>query len=77
MATAIYNENTQKYDNYESVDWIPENKAYYSPGSPWGGKFDFKSQPPKSIKAAQCQLNTDGDSSSWEITRIGNNNAFM
>lgn len=71
MATAVLSANTQKYDDFESVDLIPENKAFYSRGSPWGPKFDFDSYPSKSIKAATCQLNADRDTSSWEITRIG------
>ena len=72
MATAILSANTQKYDDFESVDLIPENRDMYSRGSPWGGnKFDFTSQAPKSIMASQCQVNVDADTSSWEITRIG------
>lgn len=72
MATAILSANTQKYDDFDSVDLIPENRDMYSRGSPWGGKkFDFTSQAPKSVMASQCQVSADTDTSSWEITRIG------
>jgi hypothetical protein len=69
-ATVIYSSNTLKYDNFESIDWIPENKDLYSNGAPWGSKFDFPSKKKKSILASTCHLNED-EIHQWELTRIG------
>lgn len=70
-ATVIHSMNTEKYDHFESVDWIPENKHLYPRGSPWGEKYEFPSSKKKYILASTCHIDQDIDGAQWEITRIG------
>lgn len=69
-ATVIHSPDTPSYDIFDSVDWIPENKDLYPPGSPWGPSYQFPASKKKSILASTCHLNEE-DNSQWEITRIG------
>lgn len=70
IATVIYSKNNEKYDNFESIDWVPENKKFYPKGSPWGAKYQYPESKKKSILASTCHLD-EGDGRQWEITRIG------
>jgi hypothetical protein len=70
MATAIHYKDTPSYDTFQAVDWIPENKKLYSPGSSWGKakNTDFKSKKPRSFMSSECNLKNE-DGSEWVITR--------
>ena len=70
MATAIYYKDSTLYDNFQAIDWIPENKNLYAPGSTWGksSNTDYKSRKPKSFMSEECSLHND-DGSTWAITR--------
>eukprot|EP00602_Paraphysomonas_sp_CaronLab_P007625 CAMPEP_0185022866 /NCGR_PEP_ID=MMETSP1103-20130426/5566_1 /TAXON_ID=36769 /ORGANISM="Paraphysomonas bandaiensis, Strain Caron Lab Isolate" /LENGTH=649 /DNA_ID=CAMNT_0027555137 /DNA_START=113 /DNA_END=2062 /DNA_ORIENTATION=- len=72
MATVIHSKDTPSYDDFESTDWVPENKGFYAKASPWGneGKYNFRSTPKKSMKASECHLYNE-DGSTWAVTRVG------
>lgn len=71
MATVIHYKDTLSYDTFQAVDWIPENKKFYSPGSSWGKaqNTDFKTKKPRSFMSAECSLR-QSDGSQWTITRF-------
>lgn len=69
-ATVIHSIDTPSYDNFNSIDWIPENKKLYPMGSPWGPTYEFPENKKKSILASTCHIDEE-DESQWEITRIG------
>lgn len=69
-ATIIHSKNNEYYDNFESVDWVPENKDLYPNGSPWGSKYQYPMSKKKTILAASCHLD-EGNGRYWDITRIG------
>jgi hypothetical protein len=78
-ATAIHSTSSEQYDNFQSTDWIPENKDLYPKGSPWGPKYLFPKNKIKTILASTCHLEEEeiteegesGKLRQWEITRIG------
>jgi len=70
-ATAIYSKDSSSYDDFESIDLIPENRDLYMPRSPWGNKFDFQTAPEKSIMASFCSIEDSDEGSHWEVTRLG------
>lgn len=69
-ATAIHSLTNEKYDNFDSIDLIPENKHLYPKGSPWGAKYQYPAKKIKSILASTCHLDEE-NGRQWEIARIG------
>ena len=69
-ATAIHSLNSERYDDFDSIDLIPENKNLYSKGSPWGEKYHYSNKRIKSMLAATCHLEEE-NAHQWEISRIG------